>query len=185
MAWGADLLAHNPGVADRLRASLADGDRAYLKATAKEVLRARSTLYISAGRHLLEPTQIGEWTIGADAVVLVDAQGLHGDPELFPDPQQFDPERFLGDQPDGYAYVPFGGGAHRCLGAALATMELELMLEAMSRVSLSPAGPPAKPVRRGITLTPSGGAQVRVGQPDPGESGAAKARRVADSAPVG
>ncbi len=163
IAWAADLLAHNPEVADRLRESLAAGEREYLKATAKEVLRARTVLYASAGRHSLESIEVGEWTLGPDVLVLVDAQGIHADPEVYPEPEQFRPERFLGDQPDGYSYVPFGGGAHRCLGAALATMELELAIEAIvTRVRLAPVGPPAKPVRRGVTLAPGNEGRVRV-----------------------
>jgi cytochrome P450 len=163
IGWAADLLAHNPEVADRLRRELAAGDREYLKATAKEVLRARTVLYVSAARHMLEPLWIGDWEIGPEALVMVDAQGLHGDPELYPEPEEFRPERFLGNQPDGYSYVPFGGGAHRCLGAALATMELELALEAIvERVRLEPVGPPALPVRRGITLAPGNKGRVRV-----------------------
>lgn len=163
IAWAADLLAHNPGVAVRLRDSLASGDRDSLKATAKEVLRARTVAYVSAGRVPLEPIPVGDWMIGPDALILVDAQGVHGDPELYPDPAAFRPERFLGNQPDGYSYLPFGGGAHRCLGAALAMLELELAIEAIAtRVELAPAGPPAKPARRGITLAPAGGAKVRI-----------------------
>ena len=163
MAWAVDLLAHNPAVAGRLRETLAAGDREYLKATAKEVLRARTVAYASAARHSLEPLRVGEWVVGPEVVVLVDAQGIHADPELYPDPDEFRPERFLGDQPDGYSYVPFGGGAHRCLGAALATMELELMIEAIAtRVRLAPVGPPARPTRRGITLAPRNEGRVRI-----------------------
>ena len=163
IAWAADLLAHNPEVADQLRARLAEGDREYLKAAAKEVLRARTVIYASAARHSLQPLRVGEWVVGPDALVLVDAQGIHADPGLYPEPDQFRPERFLGEQPDGYSYVPFGGGAHRCLGAALAMMELELVIEAIvSRVRLEPDGAPAGMVRRGITLAPANEAKVRV-----------------------
>jgi cytochrome P450 len=163
IAWSADLLAHNPRVAVRLRESLAAANRDYLKATAKEVLRARTVAYVSAGRVPLEPIPVGDWVIGHDALILVDAQGVHADPELYPDPTAFRPERFLGGQPDGYSYLPFGGGAHRCLGTALAMLELELAIEAITtRIGLAPAGPPAKPVRRGVTLGPSGGAKVRI-----------------------
>ncbi len=159
IAWGCDLLAHNPAVAARLR----DGDQAYLKATAKEVLRARTVAYLSAARHVLEPFPIGDWVVGPDTTVLVDAQGVHGDPARHPDPQAFRPERFLDEQPDSYAYVPFGGGAHRCLGASLAMLELETALEQIAaQVELSPAGPPAKAVRRGVTLAPGTGGRVVV-----------------------
>ncbi len=163
IAWAADLLAHHPGIATRLRETLAAGDRDYLKATAKEVLRVRTIAYASAARHPLQPVQVGEWIIGADTTILVDAQGIHGDPKLYPQPNAFKPERFLDKQPDGYAYVPFGGGAHRCLGAALATMELELLIETIvTSVKLGPAGPPAAAKRRGLTLAPDGGAKVRI-----------------------
>ena len=85
-------------------------------------------------------------------------------PSSTPSPSAFRPERFLDEQPDGYAYIPFGGGAHRCLGAALAMLELELFIEAVVTArELAPAGPPARPVRRGPTLAPSNGGRVRVG----------------------
>ena len=163
ITWAGDLLAHDPDVADRLRETLAAGDRDYLRATAKEVLRARTIVYVSAARQLIEPLRVGEWVLPPEVLVLVDAQGIHGDPELYPEPGEFRPERFLGDQPDGYSFVPFGGGAHRCLGAALATMELELAIEALvTRVRLAPAGPPAGMVRRGITLAPDNDGRVRI-----------------------
>lgn len=165
IAWAADLLAHNPAVAGRLRQTLLGGDREYLKATAKEVLRARTVAYASAARHSLEPLKLGEWVIGPETLVLVDAQGIHGDPKLYPEPDAFRPERFLDDPPDSYSYVPFGGGAHRCLGAALAMMELELVIEAIvTRVRLAPAGPPAQPVRRGVTLAPGNEGRVLVAE---------------------
>lgn len=163
IAWACDLLAHSPDEQGRVRESLATGDRTYLKAAAKEVLRARTIAYVSAGRHPLEPFSIGEWVIGPDELILVDAQGVHGDPELYPDPGAFRPGRFLENPPDAYSYIPFGGGAHRCLGASLAMLELESFLEALvSRVQLAPVEPPAKPVRRGPILTPNTEGRVRV-----------------------
>lgn len=163
IAWACDLIAHHPEVGSRLRETLRSGERHYLKALAQEVLRVRTIAYVSAGRHVLEPFPIGKWTLGPEVLVLVDAQGVHGDSERYAQPQRFRPERFLEDSPDGYAYIPFGGGAHRCLGAALAMLELELFLEELvKRLELSPAGPLARPVRRGVTLAPSNGGRVRV-----------------------
>ncbi len=163
IAWAADLLAHNPEVAARLRDTLAAGDREYLRATAKEILRVRTVVYAGGARRLLDPLPAGSWVLPPGTVVLIDAQGLHADPELYPDPEAFRPERFLDSQPEPYAYVPFGGGAHRCLGAALATLELELVVEAIAtRVCLTAVGPPAAPVRRGISLAPDNEARVRI-----------------------
>jgi cytochrome P450 len=163
IAWACDLLAHNPDEQARIRATLADGDREYLKAAAKEVLRARTIAYVSAGRHPLEPFPIGEWLIGPEALILIDAQGVHGDPELYPEPKAFRPRRFIDSPPASYAYIPFGGGAHRCLGSSLAMLELESFLEALvAQVQLAPGGLPARPIRRGPILAPQTEGRVRV-----------------------
>jgi cytochrome P450 len=155
IGWAADLLAHRPAAAERIRA----GDRAYLSAAAKEVLRMRTVVPVSVARTLLDAAG----GLPAGSVVLIDAHSLHHDPELHPEPEEFRPERFLDGGPPSYSYLPFGGGAHRCVGAALATLELEIALEEiLARFDLAPAGPPAGPVRRGPTLVPAGGAPVRV-----------------------
>jgi cytochrome P450 len=181
IAWGCDLLAHNPSVAQRLRETVVSGQREYLQSTIKEMLRVRTVAYVAAGRHCLEPFAVGDWVLGPEVLILVDAQGVHGDPELYPNPHAFRPERFLEGQPNGYTYIPFGGGAHRCLGAALATLELELFFETLARViELAPTGPPAHPIRRGVALAPSNGGRVRViserSLPHKGTSRAARER---------
>jgi cytochrome P450 len=95
-------------------------------------------------------------------VVVIDAFTLHRDPELHPQPAAFEPQRFAGGGPPQYSYLPFGGGAHRCLGAALAALELETFLAAVvARFELTASGPPETPVRRGPTLVPRRGASVR------------------------
>ena len=163
IAWACDLLAHNPAVVARLRETLAAGQRDYLRATAKEVLRARTVLYVSSARHPLEQLRIGEWVVGPEVTVLVDAQGIHGDPELYPDPGELHPERFLEASPGAYAYLPFGG-AHRCLGASLAMLELELTLEAIvTRVDPIPVGPAcARHAARGDARSTQSRARSRV-----------------------
>jgi cytochrome P450 len=89
---------------------------------------------------------------------------VHVDPEIYPEPHEFRPERFLEDPPDGYSFLPFGGGAHRCLGAALALLEIKIALrEILARLELAPTSSAiARPVPRGPTLAPRGGARVRV-----------------------
>jgi cytochrome P450 len=158
IAWAADLLAHRPAAAAAIRA----GDRDHLSAAAKEVMRLRTVVPISAGRRLLEPAAAGEHVLPAGTEVIVDAYTLHHDPELHPQPDEFRPERFLGEGPPPYSYLPFGGGAHRCLGATLASLELEIALKAIvERFDLEPVGPPERPGRRGVTHVPARGATVR------------------------
>jgi cytochrome P450 len=159
-AWGIELLVHNPAVLATAR----EGDDAYLEALVKEILRIRSPLPISSARHMLEPFAIGRWTIPREVAVLVDAYGVHHDPRTYPDPHAFRPERFLEEQPDGYSFVPFGGGAHRCLGASLALLEMKVVLrEMLARVELERTSDTlARAVPGGPTLAPRGGTRVRV-----------------------
>jgi cytochrome P450 family 135 len=160
IAWGAELLAHNPAVMAKAR----DGDDAYLQALAKEVLRIRSPVPVSSARHVLEPFAIGQWTIPPEVAILVDAHGVHHDPAIYPQSHVFRPERFLEDPPDNYSFLPFGGGAHRCLGASLALLEIKIVLrEMLARFELAPVSTAlARPVPRGPTLAPRGGGRVRI-----------------------
>jgi cytochrome P450 len=163
IGWAADILAHNPLGAQRLHEAVRAGDAAYVSQAAKEVLRLRPVAPVSVARTLLEEAETQGHLLPVDTVVVVDAWTLHRDPELFPDPAAFRPERFADGGPPNYAYLPFGGGAHRCLGAGLATLELEVVLSAIAeRFEVLPTGPPEAAVRRGPTLAPAGGATVRV-----------------------
>jgi cytochrome P450 family 135 len=161
IAWGATLLAHNPEVRERARS----GDGEYLGALVKEVLRVRSPLPLAATRILPAPLTIGRHTVPAGTVIAIDAWGLHNDPERHADPRAFRPERFLGDAPEAYSWLPFGGGAHRCLGAAMAELEMKIALDTMlRRVDLLPVDRELPPVaRRGLVMVPHGGGRVRIG----------------------
>jgi cytochrome P450 len=160
IAWGVELLVHNPAVMRRAR----EGDDAYLDALVKEILRIRAPSPIGGARFVLEPFAIGEWTIPPNVVIIVDAYGVHNDPETYPEPHLFRPERFLNEPPDGYSFLPFGGGAHRCLGASLAQLEMKIVLrEILRRVELAPVSTAlASPVPRGPMLAPRGGGRIRI-----------------------
>jgi cytochrome P450 len=164
LAWGAALLAHNPDVHERATVAAHDGDDEYLAALVKEVLRIRIPTGVASGRILDEPFPIGPYTIPAGTPILIDAWGVHHDPERYPDPERFDPERFVGRAPEPYAWLAFGGGAHRCIGAALAELELKVGLGTILRsVAVVPADSELAPAaRRGIIVVPHGGGRVRV-----------------------
>jgi cytochrome P450 len=160
IAWGAVLLAHH----DDVREKAAAGDDAYLGALVKEVLRFRSPLPAAAGRVLDEPIAIGAHTVPAGTMILIDAWGVHHDPERHRDPHRFAPERFLDGQPEPYTWLPFGGGAHRCIGAGLAELEIKIALATiLRRVAFEPADAELPPVaRRGVTMVPHGGGRIRI-----------------------
>ena len=171
IAWGSALLAHNPAVRRRATVAAREGDDAYLGALVKEVLRIRPPIPVAAGRVLDEPLAIGSHLIPAGTLILIDAWGVHHDPERHPDPERFRPERFLSGSPEPYTWLPFGGGAHRCVGAALAELEIKVALATiLTKAGISPADHElAPPARRGVTIVPHGGGRIRVGENGPPE----------------
>jgi cytochrome P450 len=165
IAWGVELLAHNPAVLADARPD----DDAYMEALVKEVLRMYPPIPVGGAREVLTPFQVGCWVIPPRIPILVDAYGVHRDPAVYPEPNVFRPERFLGGQPERYAFLPFGGGAHRCVGATLATLEAKVVLrEILRRLDFSATSmEPPRALARGPTIAPRGGARVRVAPKHP------------------
>jgi cytochrome P450 len=161
LAWAVERLTHNPGVLAKLRESLAAGEEDYLAATVRETLRSRPVL-VDVGRKLTAPATLGGQALPAGSFVLAAIAALHYREDAFPEPEAFRPERFLTGKVDNYAWIPFGGGIRRCIGAAFAEYEMRTILrEFVERADLRPAS--AKPERvkiRNITLVPAKGARV-------------------------
>jgi len=109
-----------------------------------------------------QPARIGGLDLPAGVGVSASIYLTHHRPDLWPDPERFAPERFVGARPSPYAFLPFGGGERRCLGAAFATYEMKVVLaEVLSRVDLQvAAGYRMRPVLRTVTVAPSGGMPV-------------------------
>lgn len=162
IAWALERLLRTPEVLDRLLTALGEGDTAYLDAVIKETMRIRPVV-AQIGRVLTEETVIDGWTVPARTMVIVPMTVIHRDPQIYPDPDEFRPERFLdGNDPGNYAWLPFGGGVRRCPGASLALLEMRVVLRTILRnVRLAADHPrPERPVVRGITLVPSRGGRV-------------------------
>jgi cytochrome P450 len=89
---------------------------------------------------------------------------VHRRSDLYPEPEAFRPERFLGKRPDPYEWTPFGGGVRRCLGMAFALYEMKIVLaQLLSTTALELAEPgPTPPVTRGFFIVPRGQLPVRV-----------------------
>jgi cytochrome P450 len=132
----------------------------------KEVLRVRPVI-IDVARRLTEPARVAGYELPAGGFVLPAIGALHFRPDLFPDPQEFRPERFLDGTVENYAWIPFGGGVRRCIGAAFAEYEMRIVLrEFVARAELSaPDRRPEKVRIRNITLAPSRGTRVRLRRP--------------------
>jgi cytochrome P450 len=161
LAWAVERLVRNPAVLARLRDSLAAGEDDYLAATVKETLRARPVI-VDVARKLTAPARVGEYELPAGQFVLPAIAALHYRADLFPAPEEFRPERFLDGKADNYAWIPFGGGVRRCIGAAFAEYEMRTILrEFVERADLRPVEQKDEAVRvRNITLAPAKGARV-------------------------
>jgi cytochrome P450 len=160
LAWGFDQLVGHPEVVERLR----EADDAYLTATVQEVLRHRPVLPNVAPRLVVGPIEVGGVRYPEGVCLVPNAYLIHHDPEIYVDPYSFRPERFLDQPPGTYTWIPFGGGRRRCLGASFALLEMKVVLrEVLRQRELEPVGEKfALPQRRNITVTPAGGAQLRL-----------------------
>jgi len=163
LAWTFALLARDQRVLNKLRAEQRAGaGDAYLTATLNEVQRLWPVVPNAEPRLTMEPVTIGDYTYPRGVVLVPSAFILHHDPELYPDPFAFKPERFVDAAPGTYTWIAFGGGRRRCLGAAFATQEMKLVLgAAVERFQIEPGqDKPEYPRRRSITISPSSGACV-------------------------
>jgi cytochrome P450 len=163
LAWAFMLLAREPRVLTRLRVELDAGeDESYLTATINEVMRHRPVLINAEPRLVKQPVRIGGVEYPPGVILIANAYLVHHDPDIYPDPYAFRPERFLERAPGTYTWLPFGGGRRRCLGASFAMLEMKLVLRAvLERCELYPVGErPERARRRSITISPSRGAQV-------------------------
>ncbi|HEY1358297.1 MAG TPA: cytochrome P450 [Thermoleophilaceae bacterium] len=163
LAWTFELLTHSPRALDRLRASLAAGDRAYLEAVTKEALRLKPVI-LGVGRKVREePFELGGYTIPVGIELNPSIAAIHRRGDRYDSPREFRPERFLGDDaPDTYTWLPFGGGTRRCIGASFALFEMHTVVRrVIERTDLVAADRREdKGVRRGITFVPKNGARV-------------------------
>jgi cytochrome P450 len=159
LAWTFDLLLHAPGVQKRA----SEGDDEYLDAVVKEALRLRPVIP-GVGRVVRgEPFPLGGYQIPVGMEINPSIRIIHRRADLYPEPEVFRPERFLGpDAPDTYTWIPFGGGTRRCLGASFALTEMRVVLgRVLERAALRPADPErAEVMFRGITLAPKSGVRV-------------------------
>jgi cytochrome P450 len=161
LAWAFERLPRHPHVLRRLREELDSGgdEEEYLTATIQETLRRRPVLPNNAPRLVKKPVEIGGWTYPVDVALVPNAYLIHHDPEIYDDPYEYRPERFLGESPGTYTWIPFGGGRRRCLGAAFAMVEMKIVMRAvLEACELEPALPASEVAkRRNITVRPSAG----------------------------
>jgi len=147
LTWGWYLLAQHPEVERRLHDEIDSviGDRLpraddaaalpYTRRVLAEVMRCYPPAW-GIGRRAIEDVEIGGYTIPRNTVVLLSQYLLHHDPRFFPDPERFDPDRWLPERQRArprFAYFPFGGGNRVCIGESFAWTEGILVLATLAR----------------------------------------------------
>ncbi|HEX4728339.1 MAG TPA: cytochrome P450 [Jatrophihabitans sp.] len=139
------------------------GDTGYLEAVFKESLRLHPIIY-EVARRITEPIEVGGYRIPAGATVMPAIGLVQSDDRHHPEPERFDPGRFVDGQPAANTWIPFGGGARRCLGAAFSQLEATIVLrQLLTRFEVAADQHSAeRPKARNITLAPSRGAVVRL-----------------------
>lgn len=163
-AWALERLLRSPEQLERLVAEIEDGkDDAYLDAVVKETLRARPVVPVVA-RHVSEAIELDGYLIPAGSTLMISIYLVHNDPETYPEPERFRPERFLDGTPEGAAWIPFGGGIRRCLGARFAELEMKVVLtQVLASARLRPVGRSNEGVtRKRFTFAPESGAAAVV-----------------------
>jgi cytochrome P450 len=166
LAWTWERLVRNPAAHEALRDAVrGGGDPAeQVEATIVEGMRSRPVIPI-IGRRVSVPWRLGAYAVPAETAVTMSILLVHHREDLYPEPYEFRPERFVGGRKPGtYEWIPFGGGIRRCLGAALAMAEQRVVLETMARrLDLEADDPaPEHAVHRNVTMIPSRGARVIV-----------------------
>ncbi len=162
LAWVFDLLLHHPDAMRRVQSEALSGAEAFTTAVINETLRIRPPAPFTA-RVAARPFPIGGYCVDAGTRIVVHIIAINRNPDTYEHPNEFRPERFLGARPQTYAWVPFGGGAKRCLGASFSMRELITVLHALLREGEFSAvdDKPEKIVRRSIMLAPRYGTRVR------------------------
>jgi cytochrome P450 len=173
LSWGVYWIAEKPAVRERLRGEIvglgsqpdpkAYGALEYLDATCKEILRIYP-IVPSVFREVVRPFSVAGYLLEPGTIVSPSVYLAHHQADLYEDPDAFDPERFLRRTYSPYEYLPFGGGARRCVGMSLAVYEMKIILATLlERFELEVAqGQSVVPIRRSVTMGASGGPRMVV-----------------------
>jgi cytochrome P450 len=156
LAWAVERLSRHPALLGRLSDDLDHGGEELLQATILEIQRTRPVVINTARKVQRDGLLIGDWPVPTGWTVLAGIDLAHTDDTVFDHARTFDPDRFVGVKPATYAWIPFGGGTRRCVGAAFANLEMTVVLRTLLReFELRPTDAPAEKWHsRGVAYAP-------------------------------
>lgn len=169
LAWTVERIRRHPDLLRRLQDEARSGGGDLRGATIREVQRTRPVIG-NASRFVIEPFELGPWRLRPGTTIIISALLTQRDPRFYDDPLAFRPERFVGVTPDTYAWLPFGGGVRRCIGAAFAHMEMDVTLQTLlTTFDLQPTSAADERWRfRGVAFAPGDGGRAVVLRRRPG-----------------
>jgi len=164
LGWAFERITRHPDLLAALVEEADNGGNELRQATILEVQRARTVIDFAARRVYPPVFQLGEWTIPRGYSMIVSIAQIHDDPNVFADPERFDPQRYLGTKPSSFGWIPFGGGTRRCVGAAFANMEMDVVLRTILRhFAIETTSAPGERWHcRGVAYTPKDGGRIVV-----------------------
>lgn len=168
LSWMFHWLSERPEIQDEARAEVLRvtggqpleasqvAELKYLDAICKETMRLSPVVPL-VGRHVTRPLRIGGHDLPVDVVATPSIYLTHRNEKYWPNPELFDPQRFIDTRINPYAYLPFGGGPRRCIGQAFALMEMKVVMATVlaHHRFAKPAGEKTRTIRRGVTFVPS------------------------------
>jgi hypothetical protein len=162
LAWAVERLRRHPQLLARLTEEVDAGGSELRQATISEVQRVRPVLDAFV-RRTKTRIRLGDWVIPENTNLIFSIPLVHDSEESFPDAASFNPDRFVGAPKPG-AWIPFGGGVNRCVGAAFATMESDITLRTLLReFRFAPTDAPGERGHwRGVANVPARGARAVV-----------------------
>jgi cytochrome P450 len=163
LAWAIERLRRHPQLLSRLTDEVNAGGSELRQATIWEVQRTRPVLD-GTTRRTKTRIRLGEWVLPENTNIIISIKLAHASEESFPDAASFNPDRFIGTGGKPVAWIPFGGGVNRCVGAAFANMESDIVLRTLLRkFRFAPTDAPGERARwRGVATVPTRGGRAVV-----------------------
>jgi cytochrome P450 len=181
LAWTVERLSRHPELLSRLSDEADAGGSELRQATIWEVQRTRPVLE-GTTRRTKTRIRLGDWVLPEDTNIIISIKLAHDSDDSFPDAASFNPDRYMGGNSKPVAWIPFGGGVNRCVGAAFANMETDVVLRILLReFRFVPTDAPGERARwRGVASVPAKGARAVVFRRTAEASSDANAASVAD-----
>lgn len=162
LGWAFERLRRHPDVLAKLVAEVDEGGDDFRQAFILELQRSRTVIDFAGRNVAASHLDLGEWHVDHGTNILVSIVDLHENADIFENPERFNPYRFVDTKPPTFAWLPFGGGTRRCIGAAFANTEMHVVLRTvLQHFQIETDNAPSEKVHhRGVAYTPKDGGRV-------------------------